>query len=82
VSVDAANAGKLGRRASFWVVTAVVAHTLWVSAAPSMTYRLYASEWHLTHRATTAIFDNALVNGVAIAHRRADGPIYSIFEVL
>ncbi len=46
----------LGRRASFWVATAVVAHTLWTSAAPSMTYRLYASEWDLTHTATTAIF--------------------------
>lgn len=33
----------LGRRASFRVVTTVVAHTLWTSAAPSMTYRLYAS---------------------------------------
>ena len=46
----------LGRRASFWVMTAVVVHTLWTSAAPSMTYRLYASEWSLTHTATTAIF--------------------------
>jgi MFS family permease len=46
----------LGRRASFWVVTAVVVHTLWISAAPSMTYRLYASEWGLTPSATTAIF--------------------------
>jgi len=46
----------LGRRASFWVTAAVVAHTLWTSAAPSMTYPLYASEWGLTHTATTAIF--------------------------
>src|SRR6202165_5119762 len=46
----------LGRRASFWVATAVVAHTLWTSAAPSMTYRLFASEWGLTHMVTTAIF--------------------------
>jgi hypothetical protein len=37
------------QRASFWVATAVVAHTLWTSAAPSMTYQLYASEWNLTH---------------------------------
>jgi len=43
-------------RASFWVATAVVAHTLWTSAAPAMTYRLYAAEWNLTHTATTAIF--------------------------
>src|SRR5258705_13366187 len=46
----------LGRRASFWVAAAVVVHTLWTSAAPSMTYPLYASEWGLTHTATTAIF--------------------------
>src|SRR5882724_7228804 len=46
----------LGRRASFWVAAAVVAHTLWTSAAPSMTYPLYASEWSLTHTATTGIF--------------------------
>src|SRR6266478_8313027 len=46
----------LGRRTSFWVTAAVVAHTLWTSAAPSMTYPLYASEWGLTHTATTAIF--------------------------
>ena len=46
----------LGRRASFWVATAVVAHTLWTSASPAMTYRLYAAEWNLTHTATTAIF--------------------------
>src|SRR6267378_5544074 len=46
----------LGRRASFWVAAAVVAHTLWTSAAPSMTYPLYASEWSLTHTATAAIF--------------------------
>src|SRR5712672_2794797 len=46
----------LGRRASFWVAAAVVAHTLWTSAAPSMTYPLYASEWGLTHTVTTTIF--------------------------
>src|SRR6202140_770433 len=46
----------IGRRASFWVAAAVVAHTLWTSAAPSMTYPLYASEWDLTHTATAAIF--------------------------
>src|SRR5882672_8636774 len=50
------NIRTLGRRASFWVVTAVVAHTLWTSAAPSMTYRLYASEWSLTPTVTTAMF--------------------------
>src|SRR5882762_9402403 len=46
----------LGRRASFWAAAAVVVHTLWTSAAPSMTYPLYASEWGLTHTATAAIF--------------------------
>src|ERR1700751_4350840 len=46
----------LGRRASFWVAAAVVVHTLWTSAAPSMTYPLYAAEWSLTHTVTAAIF--------------------------
>jgi MFS family permease len=49
-------AGTLGRRASFWVSAAVVAHTLWTSAAPAVTYPLYASRWHLTPTVTTAIF--------------------------
>jgi predicted MFS family arabinose efflux permease len=46
----------LGRRASLVVSTSVAGHTLWASAAPALTYRLYAQEWHLTHTATTAIF--------------------------
>jgi fucose permease len=46
----------LGQRASFWVSAAVVGHTLWTSAAPSMTYPLYATEWNLTPTTTTAIF--------------------------
>jgi hypothetical protein len=46
----------LGQRASFWVAALVVVHTLWTSAAPAMTYPLYASEWHLTPTVTTAIF--------------------------
>jgi MFS family permease len=46
----------LGRRASLAVSVGVVAHTLWTSAAPALTYRLYAQEWHLTYTATTAIF--------------------------
>ncbi|WP_081716244.1 MFS transporter [Paraburkholderia mimosarum] len=46
----------LGHRASFWVSAGVVAHTLWTSAAPVMTYRLYASEWHLTPTTTSEIF--------------------------
>ncbi|WP_027796654.1 MFS transporter [Paraburkholderia acidipaludis] len=46
----------LDRRASFWVSAGVVAHTLWTSAAPAMTYRLYASVWHLTPTTTAEIF--------------------------
>src|SRR5258708_1867769 len=46
----------LGRRASFSLAAAVGVHTLLTSAAPSMTYPLYASEWGLTHAATAAIF--------------------------
>jgi MFS family permease len=34
----------------------VAGHTLWSSAAPALTYRLYAREWHLTPTATTGIF--------------------------
>jgi MFS family permease len=47
---------ELGRRASFWVAAAVVAHTLWTSAAPAMIYPLFAEEWHLTHTVTTGVF--------------------------
>ncbi len=46
----------LGQRASFWVSAGVVGHTLWMGAAPSMTYPIYASEWHLTPTVTAAIF--------------------------
>src|SRR5258707_11766924 len=46
----------LGRRASLSVSAGVVGHTLWTSAAPALTYGLYAQEWHLTHTATAAIF--------------------------
>ena len=38
------------------VAAAVVAHIFWTSAAPALTYRLYAAQWHLTPTATTAIF--------------------------
>ena len=47
---------ELGQRTSFWVAAGVVAHTLWTSAAPAMTYPLFAAEWHLTHTVTTGIF--------------------------
>ena len=46
----------LGRRASLLVSAGVVSHTLWTSAAPALTYELYAREWHLTHTVTAAIF--------------------------
>jgi MFS family permease len=46
----------LGRRASFWVAAGVVAHILWTSAAPAMTYALFAEEWHLSHTVTTGVF--------------------------
>jgi predicted MFS family arabinose efflux permease len=47
---------QLGQRASFWVAAGVVAHTLWTSAAPAMTYPLFAAQWHLTHTVTTGVF--------------------------
>lgn len=46
----------LGRRASLWVAAAVAAIALWTSAAPTMTYPLYAAQWHLGTTVTTAIF--------------------------
>jgi MFS family permease len=46
----------LGRRASLLVSAGVVSHTLWTSAAPALTYGLYAREWHLSHTVTAAIF--------------------------
>jgi predicted MFS family arabinose efflux permease len=45
-----------GRRASLLVSSGVVSHTLWTSAAPALTYGLYAQEWHLTHTVTAGIF--------------------------
>ena len=47
---------ELGQRTSFWVAAGVVAHTFWSSAAPAMTYPLFAEEWHLTHTVTTGVF--------------------------
>ncbi len=46
----------LGRRASYYTAAAVVAHTIWTSAAPVLTYPLYADEWHLSTFTTTSIF--------------------------
>jgi MFS family permease len=50
------NRKPLGRRASFLTALGVVGHTIWTSAAPALTYPLYAREWNLTPFATTAIF--------------------------
>jgi predicted MFS family arabinose efflux permease len=50
------NPRELDRRTSFWVAAAVIVHTLWTSAAPAVSYPLYAAQWHLTHTVTTAIF--------------------------
>ncbi|MDH6262939.1 MFS transporter [Bradyrhizobium sp. BR13661] len=46
----------LSRRASFWVSLAVSMHTLWTSAAPALSYRLYAEEWQLSPLQTTSVF--------------------------
>jgi MFS family permease len=46
----------LSNKLSFWVAAAVAAIALWTSAAPTITYPLYAAEWHLTPVVTTAIF--------------------------
>ncbi len=47
---------ELRRAAAFRVAAAAVAHTLWTSAAPALTYPLYAARWHLTALATTGMF--------------------------
>lgn len=38
------------------IASGVVAHTLWTSAAPAMTYPLYARDWGLTTAETTLVF--------------------------
>jgi MFS family permease len=55
-SGSASSRQALGRRASFWTVAAVAALALWTSAAPTVSYPLYAAAWALTPTATTAIF--------------------------
>src|ERR1700726_1347188 len=57
---------ELGQRTSFWVAAGVVAHTLWTSAAPAMTYPLFAEEWHLTHTVTTGVFAMYPIVGAAV----------------
>lgn len=39
-----------------WIAAAVVAHTLWTSAAPAMSYPLYSQEWGLTAPMTAIVF--------------------------
>ena len=46
----------LSRRASFFVAASIAAIALWTSAAPTVTYPVYAAEWHLPTSVTTAIF--------------------------
>ncbi|MDR6973115.1 MFS transporter [Leifsonia shinshuensis] len=46
----------LPARARFWTAAAVAGLALWTSAAPTTSYPLYASTWHLTSAVTTAIF--------------------------
>ncbi len=46
----------LSRRSSFVVAASVAAIALWTSAAPTVTYPVYAEEWNLTPATTTTIF--------------------------
>ena len=46
----------LPARARFWTAAAVAGIALWASAAPTTSYPLYASTWHLSSAVTTAIF--------------------------
>lgn len=46
----------ISQRASFWVAASVAAIALWTSAAPTVTYPVYAAEWGLTPAVTTTIF--------------------------
>src|SRR5271167_839102 len=55
-ALPAAGRFVFGRRGSLLVSAGVVAHTLWTSASPALTYQLYAQEWHLTHTVTAAVF--------------------------
>ncbi|MBO0843422.1 MAG: MFS transporter, partial [Nocardioides sp.] len=45
-----------GRAAAYWTAAGVAALALWASAAPSMSYPLYAARWGLTETTTTAVF--------------------------
>ncbi|WP_285114278.1 MFS transporter [Leifsonia sp. fls2-241-R2A-40a] len=54
--VRKAEALTLPARARFWTAAAVAGVALWTSAAPTTSYPLYASTWHLTSAVTTGIF--------------------------
>lgn len=43
-------------RGSRWAAASAVALALWASAAPTLIYPVYASEWHLTTAVTTTVF--------------------------
>jgi len=56
IGASTRTAWTLNRRASFWVSFCVSVHTLWTSAAPALSYRLYAKEWRLSPIETTGVF--------------------------
>jgi hypothetical protein len=60
----------LGQRASFWIAAAVVVYALWTSAAPAMSYPLYAAEWHLTPAVTTSITSRGRLPNAGLRGRR------------
>lgn len=39
-----------------WITAAVVAHTLWTSAAPAMVYPIYIDQWNLSYTQTMLVF--------------------------
>ncbi|REE68094.1 putative MFS family arabinose efflux permease [Paenibacillus taihuensis] len=43
-------------RTAFWIVAWALVMSLWSSAAPSIMFPLYASQWHLSKSITTGIF--------------------------
>ncbi len=47
---------QLSRRAAFWTAASVLTLCLWASAAPSLVYPVYATQWGLTPTVTTAVF--------------------------
>ncbi|HEY0247991.1 MAG TPA: MFS transporter [Gryllotalpicola sp.] len=46
----------LPRAAAYWTAAAVAAMALWTSAAPSTSYPLYESRWHVTPAVTNTVF--------------------------